>query len=257
MPCSFEIGWVQTQIRINDLVMSSDVVPFWPGNQKLFRARADEHFWEAANPTFASSSNTSIFFDISGTTVDLIDFTALASSLLTVAMANTSPQPAENFSLTTMCSRSNGLQSTWNTSAVQYTIEGFYNGFGYRVDLFAVQISLAILSVYCCLVTAHIVYSLWFGISSSAFDSVYEIIALAMNSRPVEELQNTCAGIQTTGVFQHRVRIASTNGSEQSHGNESEADGCHLELLFPSTEGCAISEVKLNHAYGALKEKSN
>ena len=63
------------------------------------------------------------------------------------------------------------------------------------------------------------------GISSGSWDSVAEVVALAMNSSPTQHLQNTCSGIIGVKPFRTRVRIlatASQVGEKQDH----------LELVF-------------------------
>jgi hypothetical protein len=94
----------------------------------------------------------------------------------------------------------------------------------------------------------HVVYSLWTGISSTAWDSISEAVALALNSPSPIEMKNTSAGIQTSHqVFEHRVlRIAVMNdgetpldldGSLPGYGGTTEwTTEVGVDIFFPSDE---------------------
>lgn len=94
---------------------------------------------------------------------------------------------------------------------------------------------------YCVLVVAHLIYSAVSGISSTAWDSTAELVALAMNSSPTETLQNTCAGILGKRAYQTRVRVLKT--SEK-----------HLELVFGEVKdpNADISQLAMNEKYGSI-----
>lgn len=94
---------------------------------------------------------------------------------------------------------------------------------------------------YCILVLAHIIYSAISGVSSTAWDSVAELVALAMNSSPTEILENTCAGILGRKAYQTHVRVLKT--SEK-----------HLELVFGEIKdlNADVSELVMNEEYGSL-----
>lgn len=96
---------------------------------------------------------------------------------------------------------------------------------------------------YCILVVAHLIYSAVSGVSSTAWDSVAELVALAMNSSPTEALQNTCAGIVGKKGFQTHVRVMKT--SEK-----------HLELVFGEVQdpNADISKLIMNEKYGSIAE---
>ena len=79
------------------------------------------------------------------------------------------------------------------------------------------------------------------GVSSSVWDSVTELVALAINSSPTGALQNTCAGIIGTRAFRTVVRIRET-------------DAGHLEMLFGEEDDYKMQtgELKLNEKYGRI-----
>lgn len=102
--------------------------------------------------------------------------------------------------------------------------------------------------VYCIIAFSHILYSLISGISSTAWDSTAEVIALAMNSSPTHHLQNTCAGIIGVKTFRTPVRVLATKPNDEI------AEG-HLELVFGDAEelGTGWSSVEANVKYGRVK----
>ena len=105
---------------------------------------------------------------------------------------------------------------------------------------------------------AHTIISIGSGPSSIDWDSISEVIGLALNSHPATELQNTCAGIQTTETFEHRVRVAATTGTSDREPNGTVDDvyetvGHHLELLLLSNDRLAVSKVRVGGEYGRFK----
>lgn len=169
------------------------------------------------------------------------------SALLTIALSNTIPsiQP-EDFAIP------GSAMSLYNQSVAQtfplwFPLKYTVPGFGYGANVAPVQISLVILFLYCVVTISHIAWSVGTGISSSAWDSISEIVALAINSRPAQELQNTCAGIQGMDVFKKRVRVAGTDFKSCEGGS------MHLELLFASGDGSHADNIVANEKYGAIK----
>ena len=84
----------------------------------------------------------------------------------------------------------------------QFPMSFFVSGEGYQTAGLAVQVSIGILFLYCVVTIAHIVLSIGLRISSTSLNSVTEVVALGLKPRRPPELQNTCAGIISTGVFQ-------------------------------------------------------
>jgi hypothetical protein len=95
------------------------------------------------------------------------------------------------------------------------------NGYAYHWRSTANALSCFVLGVYCLVAIFHIMFALKTGLSSQSWDTISEIVALAMQSRPTERLRNTCAGIVTTSVFENFVRVGKVGDC-----------GEHLELLF-------------------------
>ena len=84
------------------------------------------------------------------------------------------------------------------------------------------------------------------GISSTAWDSIAEVTALAVNSSPTTALRNTCAGIAETSIFRTPVRILAFM--------DPEGEGEHLEMVFGGRNDNADGDrtIKTNRTYGTL-----
>ncbi|MCJ1268679.1 hypothetical protein MMC22_008567 [Lobaria immixta] len=122
---------------------------------------------------------------------------------------------------------------------VEFSVHGwFYSAHG-TATILATTVMLA----YCALVLGHIIYSAISGISSTAWDSTAEFVALAMNSSPTKILQNTCAGIKGRQALKTTVRVLVT------------APG-HLELVFGGVRDQIVqtSKLVLNEKYGNLHD---
>ena len=74
-------------------------------------------------------------------------------------------------------------------------------------------VSIAILSVYICVATTHLLYDLTRQRSSRAWEKLSDLLALAHSSRPEPEvLSNTCAGIENPHTRAKNVRIIVRGG---------------------------------------------
>ena len=86
------------------------------------------------------------------------------------------------------------------------------------------------------------------GSSSTAWDSISEVTALAMNSTPTKDLQNTCGSISEMRTFKTPVRVVVRK-------NQGQDEGEHLELVFgdhASGHSNGSDTIKANRAYGRL-----
>lgn len=110
---------------------------------------------------------------------------------------------------------------TDTSKMAEFTAEIFIEGWAYNLQGKATKLSCIILAAYAALALLHISFTIWTGMSSQAWDTVAEIIALAMQSRPTDALQNTSAGITTATVFTQMVKVVQTG-----------ENGGHLELDF-------------------------
>ncbi|KAI9889134.1 MAG: hypothetical protein M1814_005796 [Vezdaea aestivalis] len=105
-------------------------------------------------------------------------------------------------------------------------------GYGYGLSS-AVLFSTCILAVYVFIVSVHVIRSTFTQLSSTAFESVTELVAIAAKSAPPTTLENTGAGISTLETMKTQVRLSASNG--------------HVELIFGDG---AVKRVAANRAYG-------
>lgn len=84
------------------------------------------------------------------------------------------------------------------------------------------------------------------GISSTCWDSIAEVTALAMKSTPTAALRNTCAGITELHIFKLPVRVLVAK--------DQEGEGEHLELVFGDVDRELVKDttIKPNLAYGTM-----
>jgi len=98
----------------------------------------------------------------------------------------------------------------------KFTVEVEVNGYAYNIRGATMILSCIVLLFYCLLAGIHSVFVLVKRSSSTSWDTVSEVTALAMQSQPTQLLKNTCAGISTTRVFSHLVKVVET-GAERDH----------------------------------------
>lgn len=104
-------------------------------------------------------------------------------------------------------------------SCLLFEVDHSLLGWLYAPHGASIKLAIANMFLYCILVLGHIIYSAVTGISSTAWDSAAELVALAMNSSQTQVLQNTCAGIIGRRALMSPVRVL-----VQEPG--------HLELVF-------------------------
>lgn len=140
----------------------------------------------------------------------------------------------------------------WVRLEVFSTVEGL----SYNINGFPIKIAVAILTTYIVVATCHFIYTCVSGISSTSWNSISEVTALAMNSPPTEHLQDTCTGIGKLRVFQLPVRILAIEDETEGEEEEGSTRGLeHLHLVFGDVdkEYAARNRIRWNKEYGSLK----
>ncbi|MCJ1466014.1 hypothetical protein MMC07_004633 [Pseudocyphellaria aurata] len=129
---------------------------------------------------------------------------------------------------------------------VKLRVDSTIQGYAYNIDGPAPKLAIAFLLTYCCLALGHCFYSGISGISSTCWDSISEVTALAMNSPPTTVLRNTCAGITEIRIFRTPVRILTMR--------DQEGEGEHLEMVFGDIgdEESQNRAIKPNRKYGTM-----
>ncbi len=98
-------------------------------------------------------------------------------------------------------------------------------GYAYAInEQTSIQFSLAILICYIVIATLHLIWLLGTGLISTSWDTMNEVITIALTSQPPPSLyvlQNTSAGISTIKTLKCPVRIIeSGDGLELSLRDE-------------------------------------
>ena len=130
---------------------------------------------------------------------------------------------------------------------IKLRVYSTFEGFAYNTTGAASKVAICFLLAYCVSALAHIFYAGITGISSTCWDSIGEVTALAVNSTPSTLLRNTCAGITELNIFKTPVRVLVFRDNENS-------DGEHLEMVFGDLDEKAIQHqvIKENRVYGTM-----
>lgn len=129
---------------------------------------------------------------------------------------------------------------------VMFRVSSVFQGYAYNTRGVIPKLAICVLLIYCAFALAHILYAGISGISSTCWDSIAEVTALAVNSPPTKALRNTCAGITEFDIFKLPVRILTMR--------DEEGDGEHLELIFGNVVEKSVEHrvIKANRAYGTM-----
>jgi hypothetical protein len=89
------------------------------------------------------------------------------------------------------------------------------NGYGYGLTA-ATLLATLVLLTYSLIAMSYVVYSICFAkITSSSWESITELVSLALNSRPSPALRNTGGGIATLGSLKQKVSVRAIDDSLQ------------------------------------------
>ncbi|CAD6591999.1 MAG: hypothetical protein ASARMPRED_005907 [Alectoria sarmentosa] len=239
------------------------VLPLFP--QRLIAVNAD---WaQYLNPSL-SDSNTTVFNRLMASRLLIPDISVSARIVLTGLLANglarigstsqlqgtvkTAVQPDGSESL-------NGdywfsgkgdifiVDPVESEDWVKLRVYSTMEGFAYNTTGATTKVAICFLLTYCIFALAHILYAGITGISSTCWDSIGEVTALAVNSTPSALLRNTCSGITELDIFKIPVRVLALRDKEN-------IDGEHLELVFGNLDEKSIQNqvIKTNRFYGTM-----
>ena len=129
---------------------------------------------------------------------------------------------------------------------VKFRVSSTVEGYSYNTHGATPKVAICLLLIYCVVVIIHITYASVSGISSTCWDSIGEVTALAMNSTPTVLLRNTWAGITELDIFKLPVRVLAFA--------DAEGDGEHLELVFGSLDENMVKNKSImpNRVYGTM-----
>jgi hypothetical protein len=190
-------------------------------------------------------------------------FPAIVESIVTTMVANGMARAAYNASMITRLKGGDGDGNQWNAegwfnylfprnlfgkgtsifdispaeqaAATEFQMSAAVQGYAYSYKGALQQAAIAVLLLYVLLAIGHFAYSLITGWASTAWETLPEIAALAMNSRHTQALHNTGAGIATVGVFEETVKVRAR-------------DANNLEFVFHDTEHNGFM-VRINRPY--------
>ena len=120
-------------------------------------------------------------------------------------------------------------------NSTKFTMHTTANGYAYSSQGSAAQFAMFVLFLHALLAVGHWIYMSWSKQSSSSWDSIAELVALAMNSRRSEVFENAGAGIDSADLFKNQTRVVEREG--------------HLELLVGDSSARGAS-IKANDVYG-------
>ena len=130
---------------------------------------------------------------------------------------------------------------------VKFHVDSTIEGYAYNIRGASPKVAICFLLLYCVVALTHTFYSIISGVSSTCWDSIGEVTALAMNSTPTTVLRNTCAGISELRIYKLPVRVLAMR--------DEEGDGEHLELVFGNGLDEKVIEdkmIKKNRVYGTV-----
>jgi hypothetical protein len=99
-----------------------------------------------------------------------------------------------------------------NSTTLKYTATRW--GYGYNTDGTSTQLSIAVITLYCVVVSAYIVYILVTGSTSTAWNSAIELVALALQSRRPDYLGHIGVGLDSLETLKEGVGIRVNNNNE-------------------------------------------
>jgi hypothetical protein len=99
-----------------------------------------------------------------------------------------------------------------NSTALTYTFTRW--GYGYNTWSTSIQLSFAVITAYCIITLAYIVYILSTGSTSTAWNSAIELVALALQSRKPDHLGHVGVGLDSLETFKEGVGIRVNNDNE-------------------------------------------
>ncbi|KAF2030503.1 hypothetical protein EK21DRAFT_88825 [Setomelanomma holmii] len=111
--------------------------------------------------------------------------------------------------------------------------------YGYSTDTISIRSSPAVITAYCIITIMYLAYILLSGSTSTAWNSLIELVALALQSRKPEILGHVGVGIDSIKTFKQAIGIRVNNDDE-------------LELIFASDrdfDSKGLRKIESNKVY--------
>lgn len=97
----------------------------------------------------------------------------------------------------------------WTDPALlaRFSIQDYYQGYGYNSSTVPVRLSIVILCIYSLFAIIFIAYTLLSGQSASSWNSIGEVVMLALNSKQPEHLYDVSVGVETLSTYREPINI--------------------------------------------------
>ena len=130
--------------------------------------------------------------------------------------------------------------SNWtDPTTLQYvTVKRYGSGYGYSIETIPVRLSVFILSTYILAMLSYLTYLLLTHQSGTSWNSIAELLMLALNSHQPQRLENTSVGVETLGTFKEPVsiRINAEDTAEIVFKNDLDVDQVRYRKVAVNTK---------------------
>lgn len=99
--------------------------------------------------------------------------------------------------------------------STKFTMQATAQGWAYSARGSAAKFAIFALLLYAVIAASHWMYTIWNKESSSSWDSISELVALAMRSDQSESFVNTGAGIDSSAIFKKPAQVIDKEGRLQ------------------------------------------
>ncbi len=101
----------------------------------------------------------------------------------------------------------NTTQWTDGNTLTRFSLQSYHTGYGYNKQGVPVCLALAALALYCLVISSYIIYSVYSRHVASSWDSIGELLLLALNSHRPESLRATSVDASTLAVSKEPVSV--------------------------------------------------
>lgn len=98
----------------------------------------------------------------------------------------------------------------------QYSVRRYASGYGYDSSTVPVRLSLSVLAAYAVAVAAYAIYTMTTGRTATSWDSIGEVILLALKSRQPENMDKCSIGVETMATYRKVVKIRINEDSQEA-----------------------------------------
>ena len=108
------------------------------------------------------------------------------------------------------------ISNTEKAASTKLIMQANAQGLAYNPRGSAAKFAMFALLLYVCIALGHLMYTIfWTRETSSSWDSISELVALAMRSDQSEKFVNTGAGIDSFAIFKQRTQVIDKDGRLQ------------------------------------------